>query len=305
MLVPFLFTLLTGCVGRSMVAAPPTDLVLDQANNYAWSGTLTLANTDVAAGTDFTVDWSGLTTDLYGRSFEGVDHLTLVSGAMSGEDLAQLVITDQYRQSDISAHYQMEVLDGATTAHADDLLTLGVSVDVERLAEDPSQSWLLMWWDHDARPILTMVRQISPRETVTDSSVAVVDGQTTLTNTVDLHTAPPLVATAGPPGSLDWSSVTHDAHGNEMGSVDEVEVARFDVAAVADVEPLFDRLHDEAAELYRATVDPGTTSLALDLAADDAGAAFGGFTTAGVWVVALRCSICSGPPLAAAVVEVN
>ena len=93
-----------GCgIGEPLVAPPPGDLVLEPGNVGTWSGALTVPDFEVAAETHLTIDWGALTLDVHGMAFDGaVDEVALVSTQHSREELLDLMVTRQWRQSDLT-----------------------------------------------------------------------------------------------------------------------------------------------------------------------------------------------------------
>ena len=112
-------------------------------------------------------------------------------------------------------------------------------------------------------------------------------------------------ADAGP-YTLDWSAVTTDVNGQTFDSLlgDRLLVAHYDAGDAAAVEDQFLTLDESAAEKWTWDVF-GKTDADLSLP-DLNGDSFSGFTTDGVWLVAISCSTCTSPvPLLLSVVSVN
>ena len=300
--------LLPACVPSALTTAPvvDTDLRFEQQHNYAWTGTLTLSETQLEAESHFTIDWSGFTPDPRTLADGGYPELVYIAKLkFPGADLPQLLLTERATSGATFQYYPFD----ATTQSIDSSQLIAAAFPFEpgvAFFEDPAEGWVVIVAGAEGPMDLMSMRLLTPLEASTNTSVALVDGQSTLTTTVDLHSMPPIEATAGSASyQLDWSGLTHDTHGNpiEPKRLNELFVARLDVPTATDAEPLVDDLERNAAELYRLPLAEGATSATLD---DTGGLGFGEFTTAGVWVVGFTCANCQSPaPPAMAVVHVN
>ena len=274
-IIPTLFWL-TAC-GPSALIQPPADseLTFEQQHNYVWTGTLALAETELAAETDFTIDWSGLTPDP--RTLTPAGHIELVYIARLGypaADVAEMLLTER-ATSRYQSHYAP--VDNAVQVIESTQLHVGpVQFNTGLFVEDPADGWVVVVAGAEGPIDLLSIQILTPRAAATNTLVDIVDGDTTLTSTVDLHTMPAIETTAGSASyRLDWSALTHDTHGNDLDPdrLNELILARVDVATPQDVEPLFADLEHQAAELYRLPLDVGVTHATLDAAVDASTAA--------------------------------
>ncbi|MBX2800351.1 MAG: hypothetical protein KTR31_21910 [Myxococcales bacterium] len=305
---------------RWMVAAvalagcpSPGDLGFEASNNYAFTGTIGIDTVELAAQTDFGIDWSAVTTDIRGRAFDGqADELSFVRFDLDKDSILEGLDKNTLLQEDAPVAFLYDVPDGASAASISDFEIIGnfVDVDIDLVANDTAQSnWLLTVSNTPLGRIEALMSLfVDLTDTGTGTEAALDDDSSSLTVDVDLTSLTPLSAPAGRDDyTWDWSGVTQDVNGNAFDALrgDEVLVARFDVDGAEAIEDIFLRLDSEAAELYRLQVF-GVTSANLMEAADESGATFGGFTTDGVWVLGIGCTQCLNPaPLFMTIVDVN
>ncbi|HHO52429.1 MAG TPA: hypothetical protein ENK18_16560 [Deltaproteobacteria bacterium] len=302
---PALAALLIGCSNNV--------LEVSSENNYSYSGQLAIQQVEVAALTDGTIDWSAITTDIRGRAFDGsVDQVLFVEFDLPQAEILEKIDANALQQQDAGRQFLIEPDTTRTSVLLSELEIVGnfLVPETDLDAVDPGQrNWLVSVVDTPNGSIdALMSKFVVPSGAATNTDIALVDGCSTLDVTVDLSSAPSLIAPAGKPDVLmDWSGLTTDVHGNPWDSLlaDQLLVARFDVASPADIEEIFLRLDSEAAELYRGNVF-GVTEAELATAVDDSGNTFPGFSDQGVWLVGIGCSTCFNPvPMVIFTVEVR
>ncbi len=278
------------------------DLELTDEHNYTFTGSLGVQEVEVQPETDLTFDWSGVTTDLRQRPFDGsIDEFALVEPFDDIDTFLEKAVRNQFKQADLQYSYLAEPAESATSILASELGIIGNELDVALLGD--GTAWLASLNDYpEGRTDLLMSKVIRPTAGSTNTVVSFTDGCTELTYDVDMHSMPALTAADGATPILDWSGLTQDVHGNAFDPLlgDELLVARFDAGAVEEVEAQFLQLDSAAAELYRTSVYGETDADLSELQG------FGGFTRDGVWMVGLVNTTALSPvPLALARVEVE
>ncbi len=287
-----------------LLACKPSDFALTEDNNYSFSGELTVQEVEVQPETDLTFDWSGVTTDLRQRSFDGsIDELNLLEPFEAIDTFLEKAVRNQLLNADLENPFLGTPEPGATTLSASDLEILGNAFDPAGSFTEGT-AWLAALLDYpDGRTDLLLSKVIRPTAGSTNTVVAFTDGCTELTYDVDMHSMPALVTTDGATPVLDWSAIARDVHGNEFDPIagsPELLVARFDAGSIEEVEAVFLQLDSAAAELFRLPVYNETSA---DLAELDG---FGGFTKDGVWLVGIADTAALSPvPLVIARVEVE
>lgn len=313
--------LVVGCSGKDKDSGDEPlspDLMMSDENSYGYTGSLEISSTAVAAGSDATVDWCGLTTDIRGRSVDPntVDRLVLIEVALSAEEVMTAIEANSLTQEDTVTQwiFQNEQINGCT-ANLSDFSILANDFNPANFVES-SNTWLLSATNFaDGQFDFLMPKIVVPTSGEANTDIVYTDTCAVLTADADLTGPKPLRTSASFDSyTLDWSGVTKDVYGqdfdDELGN--RVLIGKVDLPSVSDVEEIFLRVDTEASELYRLNeVDGlpvvfGETSADLMLATDDAGNAFGGFTTDGIWLVGIECTTCTSPaPLLLSVVEVE
>ncbi|MEQ1565746.1 MAG: hypothetical protein ABMA64_08930 [Myxococcota bacterium] len=293
-----------GCNGGS-----GEELLLADGNNYTFSNDITMQVTEIQAGEDARIDWSGLLTDVRGREVTEIQQISMLKFSYPFDELVPLFATNEIdAQAEATESYLFDVTTSAE-AMASDFEITGVGfIPADLFVDDPTSTWTVSAVNYPGgRLDLLMSKAFQPTADSTNHEITLGDGDTLIDYVVDLHSAPPLAAPAGVADLvLDWTDATTDVYGHPFDPVagDELLIGHY-AGDVTSVEEGFLQLDTNADQIYRLSVI-GATSAVLADAADESGGAFAGFTTDGTWLVAISCSSCSTPvPLLLAVVEVN
>jgi hypothetical protein len=292
---------------------PSADLVFTDANNYTFESDLQISAVEVAPETDLLIDWSGVTTDIRGRSVDPtqVEQILFVEfGATQAEVLTKIDAND-LQQSDALNQY-LYFNNGQTSIQASDLSILGNPFDLELLKPESSKTWLLSLTNIvDSRFDFLMNTFVVPTEGSKNTMVVLDDSSATLTFEVDLQSAPALrTSSSFDEYTLDWSAATKDVFGRDLdvGLVTRLIIGKVATDDISAVEADFLQLYELADELYTQDVN-GLTFANLSGATlqSDGTTPFAGFTADGTWVVGIECTRqeCTNPaPLLLSVVEV-
>lgn len=300
---------LVGCSGGS------GDLVFEDANNFEYKGLVTLESVEVQSKADFCADWSAVTTDLRGRVFDPakIEDVYLLELDLTQAEVEAKIAANTLVQSDAATQWINERTDGTDmTVCASEFSIIGNSLDTGPdgpLDENPAQTWLMSLVDivDGVTDVLTSVFVV-PTDASSDHDVVFTDDSSHLDlQTLDIASKPPIETKADLSAyTLDWSAVTTDVNGQAFEPLngDRLLVARYDAADATAIEDSFLTLDESAAEKWTWDVF-GKTDADLMLP-DINGETFTGFTTDGVWLVAISCSTCTSPvPLLLSVVTVN
>ncbi len=293
--------------GEAPDPAADGSIVLTDANNYAFSGTLDGPSFAVAERADVTLDWSALTTDLQCHALDpvaDVDNVALLNFPYLTEaEVEAGLSTDTLEQSDLRVYLSYEPGE-ATTASLSQVSFFGTDPEIESQFAEGSGTWMMLLTTGTEIAIgARMLAFLTPTAGVTETVAAVDDGCSVLDFTADLTSMAPVPVLREGPWRLDWSALTRDGQGApfEPTRADTLMVARFDTD-LPTLEASFLDLEQLAAQTWTYTLLGGTSA---DLGAlEGPSAPFPGFTQDGLWLVALRCSRCPNPaPLFLTVVE--
>lgn len=295
-----LLAVLTACAPAGPPAASP-DLVLTDANNYAFDGALRLPSTPVATASDLTLDWRAATTDLECHPLDPAADVDLVSVLhlrdLTPDEVAAAIADDTLAMSDVTA-FGTWTNDAAETAvPLSALQLLGQPAHFEAQLTEGSGAWLLGLARGTTPGVgMAVLGFLDPQDASTTTTVDIAGGCGQLEAAADLHDLAPVPAPLRGPYTLDWSAVTTDARGLPFTSsdVDSVMLARYDHAPIADLEAGFLDLEQQHDGLWSQPV-ADTTAASLDALVDAEGAAFPGLDTDATWILALRCGRCANP----------
>jgi hypothetical protein len=300
-------TTLLGC-GDKDDTAPPTTLLLQDAQNYTYSASYTTEPTAVAdCPEDLTVDWSGLTVDLRGQPLDptsDLDTIRVVAFETSVEEVLADIAGSDLQQSDISGIVDHEITAGETNAEISGFNFNGTPIDPStELCDELGRTTMVLamsgLYDYP------MFGFFVPSEGETNTTVVLTSSTTTLEVEVDLDQGGVVPAPSGDDAVVDWRCLTTDMRGDaiNLSDIDQLMIGRYELS-VAEMEASFLQLEHIAEELYTASTDYGVDSLDLSRATDSSGAAFTGFTGPGLWLLALSCTTCAiDPPAFIAVLE--
>lgn len=274
-------------------------LVVTDAHNYSYTGSLDVVETSTAAGADASIDWSGLTADLRGRPVvpAEVDQLALIAFAQRREDILAAISVNDLSQSEV-ADYRLFMNDeGRTEAMLSEFSVFGNDFvpESEFVARDAVGSWAVALQDevNDRLDILTL-EFLAPETGGSGTAVVIDDSSAKLDFVAELGV--PLVVTEASTMMLDWSGLTTEAGGQPFDDLraDRLFLGHVPLEDEREIEARFVSILDLADAVYQLDVY-GETEADLTLAVDDDGAAFSGFEAGGTWMVGLECTMCTSP----------
>ncbi len=290
------------------------DLVFTDANTYDFTATLELETTELAAGENIVIDWSGTSIDFRGRPFDplDVDKVTIAAMDLDHDALIEAINLNSLQMESILTYYEVSPV--AQTSVAFDAFTV-IGVNTFPYAEDfvPgfAPSWLMSLWKENAQGVLEILSS-SFVEPVPDAAGTLrwTDDLARLDFDPDLGAEPIRTVSGADAWSLDWSAVTVDVNGAPYDPLrgGTLRISHLPVADVESAEDALLQLDLVATEMYFADVFGLRAIEDLSAAQTNDGTSFSGFTTDGVWLVSIECTqlACFSPaPLLLAVVEVQ
>jgi len=302
----------TGPVGGGCT---DTELFMEDNNNYAFTADFQISTVEVTPETDFTVDWSGLSVDIRGRTVDptSVESALFVEFQLTQAEILERIDANSFDQSDASYQYTWENNDDVSSMPANEFNAVGTPIDLTQLDDSSVDTWLLsLANDSTGRFDFLMNVFVKPTAGSTNTTVTLDNSTSTLNFDVDLQSNDKMCVPADEPSIiLDWTQVTTDAYNRPL---DLAYVNNLVIGHIADddleaVEGLFLRLYDEADQLYDLNVN-GLDFAFLDEATSraDGTTPFPGFTPDGTWVVAVECTRdeCTNPaPILLVVMDVQ
>lgn len=283
-------------------------LLLSDANNYTFSGALTLPSIETAEHSDLQICWDEVTQDIQCHDVDpalDIDNVGLVRfGSLSHADVEAGLSNNDLQQSDTSGYVAVEN-DGGTCTTLSAMTLFGTEVDViSEYAEESGTYMLLLTTGTTPGVGARMISFLTPTPSSSNTEVSVPGGCGVLDFEVDLdgsETARVCETTALP---VDWSAVAHDGQGNSLDTsqIDLLTLGFYEGMSVATLEEDFLDLELIATATYSLTLEGGTTAdLSLAMNGD---VPFPGFEGDGLWVLALRSTRASNPaPLFLTLIE--
>jgi hypothetical protein len=297
------------CSGLAKDASGKVLLEANALNNYAFSSTITIEVTPVAANSELTFDWSAVTKDFQGHTVDpkaDIDMVNLLVWSLPQAELEKKLNDDELAQRDLLVPGMAKTQKSKTS--------VGV-FDFQSIAGQPLEREMVLAYlnpevylpaEHSYTMVIAtgevagkgsrMLKlfRLDPAETST--KVVMDNSSTSLAFDADLTSLQRTVVPAGSPNiSIAWANIAVNAMGREFvpNRIEEVMVAKYSETP-AELETKFLDLETIADEMYRGEVASGT-SLDLSTLKTEAGQSFTGIDASGTWIVALVCTGCMNP----------
>jgi hypothetical protein len=292
-----------GSSGKTTGSSPVGNVVIEDANNYSSTSSLTIPAIETKAATDLTISWDDITQDLLCHAAGTIDNVAFLRiGNMTQSDVEDKLAKGQLNPNEVTTYRELH------TAGATSTVLSALSFGQPKL--DPSTNYViaagtqyLLLFTHGL--MLGVGAQsmvfLSPSATSTVTTVAAPNPcgiSNFLSFTANLSTMPLPIPNAGP-WKIDWSQITRDNFGQKldfsMTNLDEVEVGFFPGKQPSEIQADFLNVEQDATSLYTYTVPAGQKYIDL-MSAPTSGGTFPGFAdTNGTYAVAVLCTKCQVP----------
>lgn len=275
------------------------------ANNYtSTQHDLNIPTIPVQAGTDLTLDWSGLMKNLLCHPATPILSLTFAEVNVRNKTQAQLeneLAVGTFSTNEIKTYYVLYTKDTTKTAMLSSLQDSSKkNFDPTTFTAMADTMYLLAFADtiNINQGVQSMVF-LQPDSTSNTTTVTAPDAcaSNVLTFMASLGTA-----LSVPAGSytIDWSKLTHDGFGNPISfsAIDKIEIGYYQGMKPSDLQAHFEDVEINATKLYTASQLGGVTSFDLTKTKTMDGESFTGFTGSSgsdTWAMALMCTTCPAP----------
>jgi hypothetical protein len=298
------------CSSKSSGGGAVGNVVIEDANNYTSTSTLTIPTLQTAPMADLTFTWADVSKDLLCHTAGSIDNVAFLQvKGMTQDAIAHRLAVGTLTSNQVAEYAEQHTM-GATSAmmSAFNNYDKGSFTLVTDYVPSTTAQYLALF-THGT--VLGVGAQsmifLQPTDGVATTTVAAPnpcpDGTANGANeilhfTAMLSTTPVSIPTAGP-WKVDWSQVTKDNFGNTLDfsqtTLDKVEVGFFQGKQPADIEADFLNVEQDATQLYTYSVPQGQQYVDL-MSPPTSGGAFPGFaSTDGTWAVAALCTKCSVP----------
>ena len=294
-----------GCSDKSVAAddtatvAEPiepceTPCALSDDNNFSYAADLDVTSVPLEEYGDVVVDWSGLTTNFYGKPIDPAVDIEeawlVVFTNQTADEVAEGIANDTLDQGDISLYTTCE--SKTQRCALSEFNIGGVYPNPQTYFEDEQGAWLVSLLDASSNGFHSLMF-LDADPSASGTAATFDDGTALLQADVDLASLDVVHLQEGAELELDWGGLTTDPLGNEVAvhKLDELLLGRYD----QDLETLQDEfffLRDIAAETWGLGISE-RTEITLDEVEGDT--PFTGITDEGTWLLALFCTTCQNP----------
>lgn len=276
------------------------NFVFTDANNYNYTSSIDGTTTEVGLRADFTVDWSGLDTDLMGHAMDAGADVDLVwflqFPNLTEAEVEQRIVEDALLAEDLGVYVQFDNDADVTSASLSQFVfPPDTMIDPATDFTDGSGTWMM----RVTTGLLNsrMIQFVRPTEESTNHALSFTPSSAVLNFDADLQSLDDFAITdTFPTYTADWTNLTQHAGGipYDAGRIDQLMVARYDGLSLSDIEDDFIDVELIAADIYTADVY-GLDSADLSMAVSATSGAFAGFGANTLWLIALRCTTCNNP----------
>lgn len=305
-----------GCLS-TMASDGSLQFMVNPANNYAFSSTVSLTIQKVAPEAQLTFDWSELTTDITKQPID------VTSGEVQAILVSLLQLTPTDFEAKLNANERLNTYSVAAMAvypaptapqTTADIYEFGAPGNETPLTADEIAPYLvfssypptnytfavLVQDEKDAAKGVRMVQGFQLDEESLNTEVKITDTSADLQYSTDLTTITPVQFPAGNANiTADWSGMNMLMNGLgdewEDRYIDEVMIGHYSLTP-AELTEQFLALENIADEMYRGPVTAGDMLNLSSLVEENTGAAFSGIDDTGTWILALNCTTkCTNP----------
>ena len=301
--------LAAACGGKGENPDVSGQISFKDANNYSFTGAIDIPSVETASATDLTMCFDNLVSDIQCHDVDPVADIDTV-GLVRFRHLSQAEVEEKMAADDLQQADQdgyVEVSTGTDTCvDLSAMSFFGSEFDLETEYVEGGGTYLVLVTTGATPGVGSrLLSFIEPKAASTTTDIDLGDGCGALDFTVDLRSLETVPMLVDGPWEVDWEKLDVDGQGNALSpsDVDGLMVAWYETATLDDLQQQFLDLELIADELWTIDLSAGRSADLAD-AKNAAGDAFTGFDRDGVWLVALRCSLCYNPaPLFLTVVE--
>lgn len=275
----------------------PTLIELQDENNYSFEGDLSVPVLSTTSGSDITLDWSALASDLQCHDLDpaaDIDNVGLVRFKNKTQAEVELGMEkDTLQQADVDGYAEYNVND-VTSTQLSNVSFFGTPIDLGTEYVEGGGTYLMLLTTGTETGVgARMVSFLDPHADSDVTTAAVPDGCGILDLDVDVDALSPVGVPRDGPWTFDWSALTLNAQGEYLrpDGIDSVTIARFDDWTTSDLEGDFLNLELDASESWPWSLTGGSSlTIGADTSVDAPD-----FNVDGLWILALRCDTCYNP----------
>jgi hypothetical protein len=300
--------------GSPSLTCTDGSIAANEANDYAFSSTLTLFPVKVKSMSDLTFDWGGVTQDFLGHPVDPVADLNSIFLLLVNLPVATFesqLIDDSFSQSSIAiTPPPLFAPSGGQTSGSlfNDFTAGGEPIDatlagpyLDAATYTPANSTFAITAQTGANlgTGIRMLQAFQLDDASTNTTVTLTNTSTGLTYDANLHSLHPTGVPAGTAAlTLDWGQLGANALGAQITDNTRTNITSAIVGhysqTPAELEGQFLDLQTIAEDLYTADIASGFV-LDFTTLKDAGGNSFPGIDSTGTWLVGLICGVCRNP----------
>ena len=307
----FVPPLLAACSSSSSKSdAGASNILIQDKNNYqVTKSSLAIPHVQTPPGADLSISWTTLSTDLLCHAVTPATDINKVYF------LEMVGLTETEIQDELGANtldpsnvdrigaYTVDSTNPSTSVHLSDFSGISPASDY---IESSDKIYMLLFAHGTTvgagnRSLLFL----DPTEGSTNNSVTAPEGcpsigSPILTFEADITNPTPVsVPISDPSVVVDWSNMTKDGFGNAVvfKTIDSLLLGHYDMT-LAELQTRLRDMESIATSIYKITIPKGSGAKSAELSTaleETSNEKFPGFTTDGVWALALECSVCPVP----------
>jgi len=281
------------------------NILLQDENNYHSTSSLSIPTIETASGADIDICWTNVVADLqcHGVAPQAdLDNLAMLRFLHLSQSQVEMKLTSgELIMSQVDGYLERHLDHSATCAKLSQLSFFGTPINVQQeFVESADQLYMLVVTEGTNPGVgARTMAFLKPTAGSVNTRVDVASGCGLLDFTADLAAATRVKVPAGKPWIIDWRGVTRNGQGNPIvfESIDGVLIGFYEGMTVTDLQNNIFDLEQRATTLWELPLTGGRTADLSKAIERGTGAAFPGFAraTAGIWMLALRCSTCQNP----------
>ena len=313
--LPLVLLLPSGCENTAKNQPPASgNILLQDANNYHSTSSLTIPTVETASGADIDICWTSVVSDLqcHGLAPQAdLDNVAMLRFLHLSEAQVETKLTSgELIMSQVDGYLEHHLDHSSTCVKMSQLSFFGTPINVqEQYVESADQLYMLVVTEGTNPGVgARTMAFLKPTAASVTTRVDVSSGCGLLEFSADLASATRVPVPLARPWIIDWRNLTRNGQGNAIvfESIDGVLIGFYEGMTVADLQNNIFDLELRATTLWELPLAGGRTADLSKATERGSGAGFSGFArnTAGIWMVALRCSTCQNPaPVVMTVLE--
>jgi len=277
----------------------PWNLVPTDADNYSFTASWDIAEYPLAEAVDIVIDWSQLTQDMYGRTFDPTDGVEtsqiLVFQDQTIEQIEQMFSEDLLAAIDVGTFVFTDIT-GSTSVRLSDHTLFGTDVDIEEyFTEGRVWLWLLTIGDTPCTGY-RIAAFLQPTSGSEETQLVLGDGATDISIDANLVDVMPVEVPTCVPLDVFQNMLTLDGQQQSFDPDDYVRLALgyYPDSSIEEVQSTIPDIESMADEYWLLDLEEGEERL-VDGDFSTRGTPFEGVTSGDTWLLALDCADCSVP----------